>query len=135
VYGWNVQRWLRWRVEPKRAPGRHPVRPADAPERRRRAGRRSGTQLLRLGARSFYAAQKHQLLFHSEKKEGFGEFLRKNDVGVVMLSPTLANDPLYASDPEFRQFVAEDGGEASRSWKCRVDSRALPSRRTCCLRD
>src|SRR5262249_20954222 len=63
-------------------------------------------------ARSFYLPQQHRLLFHSEKKEGFAEFLRKHDVGVVILSPTLTNDPLYKSDPEFRRFVEQDGDDA-----------------------
>jgi hypothetical protein len=111
VHGWNAQRWLRWRVEPKSPP--QDVIPSV--RLMRRSGVAGPVVVLEHSyygwARSFYVPQPHSLLFHSEKKAGFAEFLRTHGVGVVMLSPTLADDPLYASDPEFRRFVESGGGD------------------------
>lgn len=112
VHGWNVQRWLRWRTRPE-TPKQDVIPSVRLLRHSGVAGPVVVLEHAYYGwARSFYVSQPHRLLFHSDKKEGFAEFLRKHDVGVVMLSPTLANDPLYASDPEFRQFVTERGGDA-----------------------
>jgi len=36
----------------------------------------------------------------------FGEFIRRANVGIIVLDSWLLNDPAYHDDPEFQEFVA-----------------------------
>lgn len=112
VHGWNAQQAFGWRVAPE-----IPAQDITSTVELLRQSGVSGGPIVVLEhqyygwVRSFYIAQPHRLLFHPEKREGFATFLQKHDVGVVLLSPALADDPSYDSDPEFHEFLQTNGGE------------------------
>ena len=56
---------------------------------------------------ALYAGVSAQLVVPiADKREAFGDFLRRTGVNVVVLDPILRGDALYRDDPEFRAFAA-----------------------------
>jgi hypothetical protein len=57
-------------------------------------------------ARAFYAGLPCRVVAPQEKAGDFREFLRRRDIGVVVLDPGLLSDVCYRDDPTFKDFVA-----------------------------
>jgi hypothetical protein len=61
--------------------------------------------------RPFLAGLKGRFVVHFEKNCGFWEFVRRNDISLVVIDSPLAEDPRYSDDPEFKAFASgEDLG-------------------------
>jgi hypothetical protein len=57
-------------------------------------------------ARAFYAGLPCRVVAVQEKTGDFRAFLRRRDVGVVVIDPGLLSDVCYRDDPSFKDFVA-----------------------------
>ena len=57
-------------------------------------------------SRAFYAGLHTRLVVPiTDKREAFGDFLRRTGIDVVVIDPILRGDAQYRGDPEFRAFV------------------------------
>src|SRR5262249_48135777 len=60
----------------------------------------------------FYSALPHRVVCYNEKREGFWDFIRDRDVGVVILDGCLCADVLYRDDAAFQEFFASGRPDA-----------------------
>jgi hypothetical protein len=57
-------------------------------------------------SRLFYANLRGSAVAPQAKDRGFGEFIRRCGVNVIILEPLLKEDSRYRDDPEFKEFLA-----------------------------